>query len=196
MKMHLHQAKAYADKTAAWLEPYCERIVVAGSIRREMPVCNDIDLVLVPRLEVSRDFFGEVIGTKSLLHDFLSGYVKESKGSAEWLTGQDKPTGDNFILQLPKCQLDIWTASDANFGTRLLCRTGSMQHNIWLAEWARDLGGKWRSYDGVQIGLKTFPATTEEEVYESLGLPWVEPRNREVDYMQKNFRSLNLAAAQ
>lgn len=34
----------------ALLEPACERIVIAGSIRRQVPSCHDIEIVAIPKL--------------------------------------------------------------------------------------------------------------------------------------------------
>ncbi|GAI69385.1 unnamed protein product, partial [marine sediment metagenome] len=43
--MELEKAKVIADTVVKALEPYCERIMVAGSIRRQKPTVRDIDLV-------------------------------------------------------------------------------------------------------------------------------------------------------
>jgi len=47
--MELEKAKVIADTVVKALAPYCERIMVAGSIRRQKPTVRDIDLVLVVR---------------------------------------------------------------------------------------------------------------------------------------------------
>jgi hypothetical protein len=46
--MKLEQAKELAEAAKAELEPYCHRIEIAGSIRRQKPDVGDIELVCVP----------------------------------------------------------------------------------------------------------------------------------------------------
>jgi len=47
----LRQAAALARSLVTFLEPYCDRIEVAGSVRRQKADVGDIELVLVPKLE-------------------------------------------------------------------------------------------------------------------------------------------------
>lgn len=47
----LAQARAVADLLVSYLAPACERIEIAGSIRREVPEVKDIELVAIPRWE-------------------------------------------------------------------------------------------------------------------------------------------------
>ena len=48
-EIRLEEAKRIAGDLVAMLSPHCERIAVAGSIRRQRPVVHDLDLVLIPR---------------------------------------------------------------------------------------------------------------------------------------------------
>jgi len=45
--MELNLAFKIANKCLQILKPYCERIEIAGSIRREQPFPNDIELVYI-----------------------------------------------------------------------------------------------------------------------------------------------------
>lgn len=47
--MKLERATIIADKVVTALRPLCERIEIAGSVRRARPEVNDVDLVLLPR---------------------------------------------------------------------------------------------------------------------------------------------------
>ena len=47
--MKLRQAKEISDKTLKLLEPHCERIAIAGSIRREKADVGDIEIVAIPK---------------------------------------------------------------------------------------------------------------------------------------------------
>jgi DNA polymerase/3'-5' exonuclease PolX len=186
--MNLQTAQRYADHLLTWLSPVSETVEVAGSVRRSRPVCNDIDIVCIPRIHEERDMFGTVTKRVNLVHEFLKRFIAECRDpQTRWKIGETNPNGKQFIIELRKCQLDLWMASKQNFGTRLLCRTGSMEHNIFLADLALRMGGKWESYDGVRLNGKLFPAETEEQVYNALDLPFIEPKNREIEFLRKSF---------
>jgi DNA polymerase (family 10) len=186
--MNLTTAQAYAAKISAWLQPHCARLEIAGSIRRERPVCNDVDIVCIPNVIEERDMLGATIRRTNYLLQFLQEYVRTSINGARFQSGGEKE-GKSVILQLPKCQLDIWFAEEKNFGTRLLCRTGSKEHNILLAQRAIDLGRSWNPYEGVMVDGQLRPAAIEQEVYDALKLPWIEPRDREGEFVARLTKS-------
>ena len=47
--MTLERAKEIAEKVVSQLSPYCERIEIAGSVRREKPFPKDVEIVCIPR---------------------------------------------------------------------------------------------------------------------------------------------------
>jgi DNA polymerase (family 10) len=174
-------ARNRAEKILEWIGSFAVRKEIAGSVRRQRPLCGDIDIVCIPRIEVSKDMFGEEISRRNCLHEKLKCYVTASEGCARWLSGGES-AGDVCSLQLPKCQLDIFFATEETWGTRLLCRTGSIEHNIWLASRAKQLGGHWNPFSGLQLGLgEKIYARTEEEIYDALGLAYIAPQDREAN---------------
>ena len=44
---------------------------------------------------------------------------------------------------------DLFKPTPSTWGTLLLCRTGSRQHNIHLVEYAKSVGLRWSPYAGV-----------------------------------------------
>jgi hypothetical protein len=46
----LPAATALAAKLVAQLAPYCERIEIAGSVRRQKDIVGDIELVVIPKM--------------------------------------------------------------------------------------------------------------------------------------------------
>ena len=170
--MKLAEAKGYANQLSMWLRPYCERLEVAGSIRRERPQCNDVDIVCIPKIIEEADLTGEVVGRRNLVQEFVERHVKASSGRAKIVSQGDK----QIILELPnKVQLDLWFADDRTWATRLMCRTGSMKHNIQLCEIAKGLGLHWNPYEGIEGK----DCSTEEAIYKALGLKFIEPKDRE-----------------
>lgn len=184
--MNLATAQKYADAIEAFLSPYFERAEIAGSVRRQRPNCNDIDIVCIPKVEIEKDMFGTVTGEKNMLWEFLASYV--ASGQAKFQSGGNVP-GKFAILQLNKCQLDVYFATPETFATRLLCRTGSKEHNIFIATHAQDEGYKWEPYEGLRkLSDNTIlPVTTEAEIYRALRLEYIVPDNREEDWIIKNL---------
>ena len=198
--MNFATAEHYAKVLSLWIEPVCadiecQTVQIAGSIRRGRPVCNDVDIVVIPEVIEERDMFGTVIKSTNLLHEFLKQYVaaNATRANAPKFQSGGEVVGKSVILQLPKCQLDLWFATPETFATRLMWRTGSREHNIWLASRALRMGMKWNPYEGLMMGavgsdegrLQRFE--TETALYAALDLPFIEPQNRERDWLVKNF---------
>ena len=74
----------------------------------------------------------------------------------------------------------VWVHPPEKFGTALQYATGSKDHNVQLRQiaLAKGLSLSEHSFAKVDGGEEIFCAT-EEEVYETLGLPWVPPELRE-----------------
>lgn len=185
--------RSVADRRAAqiveWLSPFCERIEIAGSIRRRRPLCNDIDLVVIPKVEprqVKVDLLATATVSVNLVREHLIEYVRSSGGAAYWKgrTGsvgpEPKDDAQNLLLVTKAgVQLDVWCATPTNWFTMLICRTGSMQHNIWAAERARELHGHWQPYKGLRSHGLDVPLNSEEDFYRGLGVPFILPQDRE-----------------
>ncbi|MBN2115404.1 MAG: DNA polymerase/3'-5' exonuclease PolX [Anaerolineales bacterium] len=77
-------------------------------------------------------------------------------------------------------RVQLWVHPPQEFGTALVYATGSKEHNIRLREMAlaKDLSLSDHSFKNILDGSEIFCAT-EEEVYETLGLPWIPPELRE-----------------
>jgi len=81
-------------------------------------------------------------------------------------------------------QVDLRVVPPDSFGAALQYFTGSQAHNIALRERARKMGLTVNEYavsrltDSGEEGER-IAGTTEEEVYEALGLPWIPPELRE-----------------
>ena len=153
--MELDQARAIAVALVAELEPYCQRIAVAGSIRRERPLVNDIDLVLLPRnqgaLAVKLYELGCRFGGPKLQRFTYRG--------------------------LP---VDLYFANEETFPMLLLVRTGSAAFNRSLAMRAIRLSlhfsadGRGILKDGQRVAWRS-----EGEILAALGLPFISPEQRE-----------------
>jgi DNA polymerase/3'-5' exonuclease PolX len=170
-----------------------DREEIAGSIRRQRPFVNDIDIVIIPRIEPIHDLTGHVIAVKNHWHNWMLNAVATNTDRLRWVTGATNPVGSNYQVEVLKdgrvhYQVDFFIATPADFGAVLLCRTGSKEHNIWLCEQAKLLGGKYEGAKGYRDEHFTLHSETEEAIYTALGLPFIKPENREAEYLQKELR--------
>ena len=154
--MELTKAQAIASEIKKLLEPHCEKLAVAGSIRRQRPVVRDIDLVLVPKDRYTVDSILMRLGKVSMAGMKLARVTMDS------------------------IQLDVYYATPETFATLLLIRTGSKDNNIRLCTLAKKRG--WRLFaDGSGLFNERghrVAGDSEESIYQALGLRYQEPEER------------------
>jgi DNA polymerase (family 10) len=151
-----------AEEIAASLResPASGEVAVAGSARRMAETCKDIDLIAT-----STD--PEALAAELASHSL----------SAEPRAGGDVAAR---ILTHNGIVVDLRIAAPEEYGNLLQHFTGSAEHNIKLRERAvaRGLSVSEHGIKEVETGEVTLCAT-EEDVYERLGLPYIEPELRE-----------------
>jgi DNA polymerase (family X) len=157
-------ARILAQKIIGEVSPACERIQVVGSLRRMATLVHDIDIVCLPS------------GDGSTLDSILDGLIE--RGSLTPIRAGKKARC--FAATKTGIQIDIYIADHRTWGTLLLIRTGSKNHNIKLAQRARELGFKLRaSGDGIETESGTVMAIeTEQDIFRLLRLPYLEPEHR------------------
>lgn len=169
--MELERALTVANRAIEKLKPYCDKIEIAGSIRRRRPFVHDIDLVCIPSNQ------GQFITQLRQLGPFRMG------------------GGKLIRVSNPGLELDVYIATPEIWATLLLIRTGSKAHNIKLCKLAlnqsmrlhADGSGLFRlggmvatddAADGSQEETR-IAGDTEESIFEALGLPFKRPEERE-----------------
>jgi DNA polymerase (family 10) len=166
------------------IAPFCSRMKVAGSLRRGRETVGDVDLVVIPvpggalRIgQVMREMHvpGEAADFRAG-EKMVSALVRSPHGLTRTGTdghGQPGP-------EATACQVDIYMGTEENFGMLFLVRTGSMEHNIWMAQWAKSAGMKFAAGTGIERDGKVIAGKTEEDVFKALGLAFVKPEEREI----------------
>ena len=178
------KAASIAEAYREMMLPYCDRVSVAGSIRRGKPEVKDIELVCAPKLVAGVDpekLFGE--GFRNLLYEWAvdSGIVWIKPGTDEITEWPLKPDARYWRGVITAGQdavkLDVFLTTVENFGTTLLIRTGSAQFNQALMSHARMVHRPCRDNHFHHAGE---PIEFEEEydVMDFLGLEYVEPNLR------------------
>lgn len=136
------------------------RVEAAGSIRRKQETIGDIDLVI----EIKNNKEAELISNKFVKMPFAKEILNK---------GKEKAT----ILTKNKIQIDIRFFTKEEYGAGLLYFTGNKQHNIFLRKLAIKQSMKLNEY-GLFKGKKRIAGKTEDEIYEKLGLNYIEPEMR------------------
>ena len=137
---------------------FVQTVMMAGSLRRRKETIGDIDILVISNQPASvMDFFCEMAEVEKVI-------VKgETKSSVRLELGLD---------------VDLRVVPKTSFGAALQYFTGNKDHNIALRKIAQDKNLKLNEY-GVFRGRRQIAGRTEEDVYKTLGLQWIEPELRE-----------------
>jgi DNA polymerase/3'-5' exonuclease PolX len=164
------QALILAEDALNALAPYCDRICIAGSIRRQRPEVKDVELLAIPRM-VSAGLFGDELEVDL---DFCA-VVRR------WQKVKGEPTGKYTQRVLPGGMvLDLFIAKADNWGWQLALRTGSAAFNQHVLLRALTQQGYTASDGYIQREGQVVPIPEETDLWRIMKLPWVEPWAREV----------------
>lgn len=153
--MKLKDANLIAEKYLAILKPFCKRIEIAGSIRREKPEVKDIELVAIP--------------------SDISGFVEQVR---RWRKIKGEPSGKYTQRILPEgIRLDLFMATERNWGNIFLIRTGSKEFNIAIMTKLKEKGLKQENGYLWKLG-QIIECREEKDLFNLIGLPKVEPKER------------------
>lgn len=139
--------------------PGVERVETAGSLRRMRDTVGDLDLIAATT--DSATLMEAFTSQRDVLRVLGKG---ETKASVEF--------AHNLRAQL-------WAHPPERFGTALLYATGSKDHNVRLRELAQKKGLSLSDQSFLLPDGREQLCATEEEVYRTLGLPWIPPELRE-----------------
>ena len=138
--------------------PEIHKIEIAGSFRRRKETIGDID----------------ILATSDNPERVMERFIKLPQIEHVYAKG---PTKTNVRLK-SGLDADLRVVPDESFGAAMNYFTGSKGHNIALREIAIKNGWKLNEY-GLYKGKKMIAGRTEEELYEKLGLKYIEPELRE-----------------
>jgi len=192
----LGQAIALGDKLVDVLTSSCERIIIAGSVRREKEFVHDIEIVALPKEVTVRDLFGAHVdvGLTSLdtaLNQNIDNLGWRIMGGGKKLKHLIHP---NSGL---KCDLTIVKDRRA-WGSQVVVRTGPYTFSRHVMIRARDAGMFFSDgfllHDHMPMQLKKpnkgkckegptcpliVPLNNESDVFEVLKIPYLNPQERE-----------------
>jgi DNA polymerase/3'-5' exonuclease PolX len=192
--MQLAQAQKIAIALCYQLQPHCNKLNIAGSVRRKQSQVKDIEIVCSP------------IKLPSGQADLFAGAVEEavpkifeelvhSFGTVEL----GKPNGRYMKIMLPEqVKLDLFMPQEQDFYRQLAIRTGSSLYSsmviapAWKKKgWCGTEHGLRKIIDCKQVDDHKWKLvnpngeqppwwTSEHEFFNWIGVKWVEPYQREV----------------
>ena len=160
-RLELAKAQILTKQVETIVRPLCDKIEVVGSVRREKPVVGDVDFVIV----TSDGCWSKIVQALKKARVICS--------------------GKSVIKILHPCenilfQVDFYRATAQTFGIQKLIRTGSADHNMWLAGCALSKGFRLKYSEGLMKNEVALAGETEESVFTALGMKCPDPQLREI----------------
>jgi DNA polymerase (family 10) len=144
---------AYLKKSTGLVD-----LEVAGSYRRRNETVGDIDILATT--DEGSSIMDDFVAYPDARDVLVAGHTKSS------------------IRLESGLQVDLRLVDRESYGAAMVYFTGSKAHNIVIRGISRERGIKINEY-GVFKGDELIAGQTEEDVYESIDLPWIEPELRE-----------------
>ena len=185
-EFHVYDAEVLWDQEIKpMFTPFCDRLALAGSVRRmNKLLVKDIEVLVIPKYEVRPNLFGEPAESTDLLHAALEAWVGD--GSI-W---EKRPNVQGHFSFGPKNKLlihkrsgipvDVFTADAQNWGMAMVVRTGPKGFNIAMMKRFQEHGMKGHAYGGVTTaGGVDVVCPDEQTVFDLLEWDYVAPIHRE-----------------
>lgn len=202
------QALRLANQILTPLSVHCERIEIAGSLRRQARDLKDIELVCLASMSeaIKRDMFMKEIGREQFNHTFDAlEYIMIETG---WVIGdKDGPAYKQLVHPQTSIKLDLFTVYEKRrWGAAFLIRTGPYKFNIELMNYINRHGqhvhnnllhNHAKLWEKTDKGWKGIPCekddecpliidtSTEQAFFEAIGLPQVSPDLRSEEWLKK-----------
>jgi DNA polymerase (family 10) len=154
------EAEPLAEDLVAYLKkaPGILSVEVAGSYRRKKETVGDLDILCTAK-------------TPQKVIDYFTKYEKIAEVISAGITR-------STIVLRNALQIDLRVVEEESYGAALHYFTGSKTHVIAIRQLAIEKGLKINEY-GVFQKEKSIAAKSEEAVYATLSLPYIEPELRE-----------------
>jgi len=171
--MELTKAKKIAEEVVVLLEGACEKIEIAGSIRRRKPEVGDIEILCVPKFEEGIDLLDAELGGLMIQQIFT--HRRNRRGSIMY--GRE----NKFLLHKPSgIGVDIFSTTMERWPVAMVVRTGGKETNIEISRRAQERGMRFHAYgqgftqaDGTEL-----VCSSEQDVFKAVGLRYLEPWER------------------
>lgn len=181
-------ALSVASDIIAALQPSTDRIIIAGSLRRQKPFVGDIEILYIPKRADGpdpNDLFGNPISINHtdaaisalLTAGTLSKRISPLQKHPVW--GEQNKLASHTPTGIP---VDLFATKLESWHNYLVCRTGCAEMNTLIATRAKIAGLQWSPYGAGFLDRRTgqlaIRVTDEADVFEAVGLPCLPPAKR------------------
>lgn len=170
-RVPLETARRLADEVVEVLLPGCERIEVAGSVRRKKAMVSDIDLVCVAREAQTLFQAGSLVS--------LPGIIALAVDQRGWKLLKNGPHQKK--IDIGPLAVELYITTPAQWGVMFLLRTGDAEFSHWCVT-ARKFGGALPSNMQIADGRVwqggALDTPEEMDVFNALRLKWIDPQYR------------------
>ncbi|MFP4087116.1 MAG: DNA polymerase/3'-5' exonuclease PolX [Desulfobacteraceae bacterium] len=160
VRIKLLEAEQRAEPLVDYLKKTkgLKKITVAGSFRRKKETVGDLDILVTCKK-------GSKVMARFVRYEDIRKVVSQG-------------TTRSTVILRSGLQVDLRVLPQVSYGAALHYFTGSRSHNIAVRKIGTKKGLKINEY-GVFKGDERIAGKTEKEVYDQVGLPYIEPELRE-----------------
>jgi len=190
--MELEKARAIAEELKDELEEWCEATEVVGEIRRKKQDIESIKLLCIPtegiplspenlnllgRYQKPIAEFEDYDDVDTRIEMLMVDRIVESHPENRWVPGARK----KMLLHVPSgMSVCVLIADRRCWAVALVVATGGTKTVRCIAAAAREKGWRFQSSgDGFDTSDGHITCSTEQEVFEAVGLPYLPPEQRE-----------------
>ena len=183
----LELARLLSSKLRRALEPDCERIEVAGSIRRgnkQSGLYGDIEILAIPRMQTKPSVQGGLFFQKAPMVSALWGLLDAMMGDRQIEHMASHRWGDKYrSFMWNGVQVDLFTTDVDSWGYQLLVRTGPSSFSQRFVTRLEDYGyiGRdghiWTRLEGDQPGVLV-PVHGEADAFRLIEQSYLPPKHR------------------
>lgn len=176
--MRREELLPYIEEIVTVLRPACERIEIAGGIRRGKPEPHDAEIVCLPK--VLDGLFGD--SNAPTLEEVITRCINSDKLAWDMRVKRNGRRYKRFVLpRHPDVPLDLFIADADNYGNTLAIRTGDSDFSLemmvqaWRHGMRQEDGYLWQWPDGARFRVSS---PTEADFFRAIGWPVVPPEDR------------------
>ena len=178
-------AVGVAREVCSVLGAVCDRLIVAGSLRRRRAEVGDVEILYIGKTEERadpEDMFAEMtvdLADEAILGLEAAGVLERRLNSR----GNETYGKLNKLMRHVRTgvPVDLFSTSEAAWWNYLVCRTGPAESNMRIATRAKNMGYRWSPYGAGfedRAGGRKGSVGSEREVFAFVGLDFREPWER------------------
>lgn len=186
--MDYPQALQWATNIKEILSKFCDRIEIAGSIRRQKQTgIKDIEIVCIPKTQIVTDLFGANAGTTSLLQEAIPALFKAWTVTKIIRNG---PAWKTFFIPDEQIspdgvKVDLFIVTAETWGTQFALKTGPAEYSKWLVTEKRFGGAmpghaKYTGGFNIEIHGNPVPMYEEQDFFKFINIPMPAPSERKM----------------